>query len=256
MIRTEREFCQMCISRGFSRLAPRFYARCTGDGVYQTIYTGLKKYMDTDSPYYSKENRKSYCVSIGIRSVYSHYEEHVFIPGKDMGGYSPADLYRKCKYSGPFNGIEEDYGYMEQVGFDVLDSIDTQEKLLEWWDTVQVIDTGHRIHDIHLVEPLLLCGKRHVAEYEISVSFIQGMDAYISYLNRVESGIFSKDNAYEQRIWNSAGKQMDLWRWCVGRNKEELCKYIKQNYNRNMAWIQEYGIPIVLLTQPRTLETI
>lgn len=254
LIKTEREFAKICMSRGFLRRAPRFYARCIGDGIYQTIYTGFRKYIHVDSPNYSVENRKSYYVSIGLRSMYSHYDEHIFANDKDSGGYTPADLCNKSKYSGPFNGIEEDYNYMTDEGFDILDTIATQEKLLEWWDAVQVIDTGRRIHDIHLVEPLLLCGKQHDAEYEISVSFIQGMDAYVSYMDHVESGSFSEDQSYEWRIWISARKQLNLWRWCIGRNQNELRTYINENYNRNMAWIQKYGIPTKLLTQPRTLD--
>lgn len=256
LIVTEREFGQMCISRGFARLAPRFYARCIGDGVYQTIYTGFRKYIDTDSPNYSSENRKSYYVSIGLRSLYSNYGEHIFASDKDSGGYRPVNLCKKGKYSGPFNGIEEDYNFMEQEGFDVLDSIDTQEKLLEWWNMVQIIDAGQRIHDIHLVEPFLLCGNGRDAEYEISVSFIHCMDAYVSYLDLVESGSLRKDEAYDQRIWNNVRNQLNLWRWCVGRNKKELQKCIDDNYNRNIVWIQKYGVPTRLLTPKRSLENI
>ena len=253
MIETEREFSRVCMRRGFARTAPRFYARCIGDGIYQTIYTGFRKYIYTDSPKYSAEKTKSYYVSIGLRSMYSCYDEHAFVPGKDSGGYSPADLCEKRKHASPFHGIEEDYTRMEQGAFDVLDAIDTQEKLVEWWDAVQTIDTGRRIHDIHLVEPLLLCGNQHDAECEISVSIAQGMDAYASYLDRVECGCYNKDTSYEQRFWNSARKQLDLWRWCIGRDQNKLREYLSENYKRNLLWAHKYEIPTVSLTPPRSV---
>ena len=145
---------------------------------------------------------------------------------------------------------------MEREGFDVLDSIDSQEKFIEWWDAVQTIESGSRIHDICLVEPLLLCGKQNDAEYEISISFIQGVDSYVSYLEHVECAGIGRDDIYEQRIRNSSRNELTLWRWCIGRNQKELQKYISENYSRNMAWVQQHGIPTDLMTQPRTLLNI
>lgn len=254
LIQNEREFSQMCIKRGFSRRAPRFYSRCIGDGIYQTIYTGFKKYIRPESPNYSVQERKSYYISIGLRSIYSCYDERVFSSDKDSGGYVPADLIHKCKYSGFFNGIDTDYQLMECDGFDILDEINTQEKLIEWWDSVQVVDTGHRIHDIHLVEPLLLCGNIKDAQNELSVNFIQDIDAYVSYLDHVDSGVLSKDDSYDQRIRCGVKHQLNLWRNCIGGNKKELHEYIEANYIRNMAWIQKYGIPTIFLTQHRIFE--
>ena len=251
LIQTEREFSQMCIKRGFLRRAPRFYVRCIGDGVYQSIYTGFKKYIQPESPNYSAQKRKSYYISIGLRSIYSCYDEHVFSADKDSGGYAPSDLIYKCRYSGPFNGIESDYQHMECRGFDILDEICTQEKLIEWWDAVQVVDIGHRIHDIHLVEPLLLCGNIKDAQGEISASFIQDIDAYVSYLDYVDSGVLSKDDSYDQRIRCGAKHQLKLWRYCIGRNNVGLHEYIEANYVRNMAWVQKYGIPATSLIQHR-----
>lgn len=253
MIKTAREFSLLCKSRGFACLAPRFYARCIGDGIYQTIFTGFKKYLDPASPNYSDKNRKSYYISIGLRSMYSHHNEHVFIPGKDSGGYRPADLCNKRKYSGPFLGIEEEYNYMEQTGFDVLDSINTQEKFLEWWERVHVIDNGQRIHDIQLVEPFLLCGKLPEAEYEISVSFIQTASAYESYRKYVESGLQEPHPPYEQRLLQSAERDMVLWHWCMGRQYDSFQTYIQENYQRNMEWVQKYRIPSTVFAQPRII---
>ena len=256
MIKTEREFSQLCKHYGFARLAPRFYARCIGDGIYQTIYTGFREYIDIRSPYYSSENRKSYYISIGLRSIYSCHNEDTFIPGKNPGGYRPADLYTKSKFSGPFNGIEEEYAYMEEKGFDVLDEISSQEKLLEWWNSVQVIDTGYRMHSISLVEPFLLCGLLHEAECEISVSYIQTMSAYFSYKAHVESGRLEAYYPYEQRIWESAERDLTFWHWCMGRQYKEFDAYIHENYQRNMEWIQKYGIPTISLSSPRSVSCV
>jgi hypothetical protein len=253
MIHTEREFSKMCISRGFARLAPRFYARCIGDGIYQTICTGFRKYIHTDSPNYSSQDRKSYYISIGLHSIYSCHCEDAFIPGKAPGGYRPADLKAKEKYKGIFNGIEEEYRIMEEVGFDVLDTINTQEAFLDWWAKVEVLSSGMRIHDIRLVEPFLLCGQVYEAEIEISTSFIHGISAYRSYQKRIEQGLDEHYPPYEQRIQESAEKELTLWHWCMSKKYDEMSQYISDNYQRNCTWIKKYGIPVIQHSQQRSM---
>lgn len=254
LIETERDFGKACLAHGFARLARRFYARCIGDGIYQTIYTGFRDYISIDSPNYSNENRKSYYISIGIRSLYSSLLEDDFADNRGVGGYRPGDLLQKCKYSGLFNGIEEEYRFMEQCGFDVLDTINTQEKFLELWNAIQTTADGNRIHDPKLVEPLLLCRIRNEAEYEISTNIIQSTDAYMGYLDRVKCGYLSKDSAYETRYWNKMRKELKLWK-CIARFRyDDLERYIAENYNRNIEWAKQYGIPTTLLTHSRVLE--
>ena len=254
MIETERDFGKACLARGFARLGRRFYARCIGDGIYQTIYTGFREYISTDSPNYSNDNRKSYYISIGVRSLYSFLLEDDFADTRGVGGYRPGDFFQKCKYSGMFNGIEEEYSFMEHGGFDVLDAINSQEKFLELWDAIQTNADGNRIHDPKLVEPLLLCHKRSEAEYEISTHIVQSTDAYMGYLDRVECGYFAKDGSYETRYWNAMRKDLKRWKLIARYRHDELGRYIAENYNRNMAWAEEYGIPTTLLTHPRALE--
>ena len=256
LIETERDFAKACLIRGFSRLARRLYVRCIGDGVYQTIYTGFRDYISIDSPLYSDENRKSYYVSIGLRSLYSSLREDDFADNRGVGGYRPGDLLQKCKYSGRFNGIEEEYSFMEQCGFDTLDTIDTQERLLELWDAIQTTADGNKIHDPQLVEPLLLCRKKDEAEYEISTHIAQSTDAYMSYLDRVECGYLTKDSSYETRYWNKMRHELKLWRMIAWYHHDDLGRHVAENYNRNLMWAKQYGIPTSMLLPPRTLQRV
>lgn len=254
LIETERDFGKACLAHGFARLARRLYARCIGDGIYQTIYTGFRDYISTDSPNYSNENRKDYYISIGIRSLYSSLLEDAFADNRGIGGYRPGDLLHKCKYSGQFNGIEEEYSFMEQGGFDVLDSVNSQEEILELWDAIQTTADGNRIHDPILVEPLLLCRRKNEAEYEISTNIVQSTDAYMSYMDRVECGYLAKDSAYETRYWDKMRRQLNLWKLIARDRHDGLDHYISENYSRNLSWAKQYGIPTDMLSSPRALE--
>lgn len=249
----ETAFGKMCIEHGFAKLAPRYYARCYGDGILQTIYTGFKKYIDPVSPNYSVSNRKSNYICIGIRSMYSYHLEETFIPGKDDGGYRPADLIHMRKYTGGFNGIEDEYEIMAQYGFDSLDSINSQEAFLNCWSAIQTDASGGIIHDSQLVEPFLLCARQDDAEKEICTSFMHCMGSFYSYLDHVESGRFAPNLTYENEIHEKAKKKLHLWTCCIGHNYNELDSYIKENYNRNLSWLYKYGIPTYLPLQPRSL---
>jgi hypothetical protein len=181
--------------------------------------------------------------------------EDLFADGRGTGGYTPADLCTGSKYTGPFNGITEDYTLMERSGFDILDKIVTQEKFVEYWEKIQVIDTGHRVNSLCLVEPFLLCGRMRDAEYEISMSFIHSMSAYEAYQKHLETGVIEPEPSYEEKLLQGANQKLKLWHLCQGRQFRELQSYIDDNYQRNMGWIQDYGIPTVLFTRERLLNT-
>jgi hypothetical protein len=142
---------------------------------------------------------------------------------------------------------------METVGFDILDSIDTQEAYISWWSKVQTIDDGYRIHALQLAVPFLMCGQWHEAEYEISVSFIHRMDAYMDYLERVESGLLKSEEVYEYRVRAGIAKEITLWRWCMGMNRESLDAYIHENYCTNMSNMSKYSIPVIRHTERKLL---
>ena len=240
---TESDFKKLCETHGFARLAPHFYARCYGDGVYQTIFTGFKEYLCPASASYSENCRKSNYISIGIRSMYSCYNEDIFVPGKNAGGYRPADFLNKRKNSVPFNGIDEEYDIMNAVGFEILDTIATQESLIEWWRAVHVTDTGKHIHDFQLVAPLILCEYIDDAETEICVSYMQHMSSLQSYLNHVKQGNILHNSAYEQSVRRQTDTEMALWKHLISRRYNELNMYLKENYLRNMSWVCKYEIP-------------
>lgn len=252
MITTEREFSKLCTSRGFARLATRFYARCIGDGVYQTIYTGFREYVDPPPANGSATSRKSYYISVGILSIYSNHQEFMFIPGRAPGN-RPSQLLSKSRHIGMFNGIEEEYAIMETAGFDILDTVDTQEAMLDLYEKIEVCDDGEVIHDLALAEPFLLCGRQKDAKIEISTSIAHCVSVYDSYTSRVEAGMQARDASYEQRIRDDLAHMMVLWNLCLGKRDPEIDEYIAENYHRNLAWIRKYGVPTHQMTAQRHL---
>jgi len=70
-----RDFTRLCKENGFKRVKQNFYARCIGDGVYQTIHTGYKQYIYPFSSEYSEKHRKANTISIGIWSLYAKWDD-------------------------------------------------------------------------------------------------------------------------------------------------------------------------------------
>lgn len=133
---------------------------------------------------------------------------------------------------------------MEETGFDVLDNISTQESLLEWWETVQTVASGDRVHTLQLFVPFLLCGRIADAETEIRISHAQCVSALQSYRNRVDQGYIPRDYTYEQRVREKADNEMHLWTCLNELNFNNLYSYMRDNYLRNISWIRKYGIPM------------
>lgn len=240
MISTEQEFGKACKAHGFSRLGQRRYVRIYGDGLYQTISTGIKKYMDPWSPYYSSAQRKSYCICVDIRSMYWEWPEGFFRAGVSCG-FSPYKLVKREKEKEKFQGIWPQYEMMENSGFDALDNIRTQEDYISLYNAVETSYDSDRIHDLSLTAPFFLMGNLKEAEIEISRHFIQSSEAIR--LNRKhmdETGFLD----YEMRVNLSLDLDRRLWTMCMRRDREEMEQFLNENYLRNMVLAQASGISV------------
>ncbi len=244
MITTEREFSKACRERGFSRLSPRLYVRVYGDGLYQTICTGHKKYMDPWSPYYSSTQRKSYRITIGIHSMYCEWPEYFFQPGKLGGSYSPREILERKREKGPFQGIWPEYELMETGGLDALDNIRTQEDMVALHEAVKQVQGGDRVHDLSLTYSYFLMGNLKEAEIEISRHFIQSSDALRVNRAWMERNGFEWDPDYEKRINMSLDRDIRFWSLCMSRDTAGMEAVLDENYRRNMEMAQRSGIAV------------
>lgn len=246
MIDNESKFGKECIRRGFARLAPHYYARCYGEGLYEVIYTGFRRYHSSkaieENP--ALANHKSYYISISIRSLYWSWPELYFCDKRDQGTFSPGMLLYGKRNAPPFRGIQDEYRMMEQGGFDLLDQVKTQADMLELYrEKANYFSRG--IHNLALVASHLLCCNMFDAEVEVTWCFTQRMMGTFSQnqqlINEGRNEEFL-DEIYKQ-MERSAHVRL-LWNAFMGQRNDWLASFLTENYERNMGWVEKYGIPI------------
>lgn len=243
---TQREFEKMCIAQGFSKQAKQQYVRCLGDGIFQSIFWGFRRYVDPKSPSYSPTKRKSNYISIGIYSLFSRCKKEYFDPSECGGGiYLPNDFCPPSSEHKLFHGIECECDKMAAYGFAALNSINTQEAMLDFYSRTKTSNTGGRIHSLSLVEPFLITGRVEDALFELSFDFTHTCVGHM--ITRHNDSIEWPKGWYaelEERIERSLAKDVCLWRAIMGRHSQEVCSHISENYERNINWIREFNIPL------------
>lgn len=240
-----REFTQLCKSRGFARLAPNFYARCIGDGIYQTIFTGFRRYINPESPFYSSTNRKSAYISVSVWSLYTHLPRDFFDPGSTGYGIRPDILIGSKDRNAMFHGIEPEYEMMRDKGFDVLDSVDSQERFLELYGRVFLNAEGGRMHRSFLIAPFLMSGDMENALFEICYSYTHGMNGFYhenhpllaagQYEEYCQKEICTIENLHVIRT---------LWLAWLCSDQRTFSEYLQSNIKRNLKFVEEHNIPI------------
>lgn len=240
---TENDFGKMCRYYGFAKLAPRFYARCVGDGVYQTICTGFRKYVSPMSPMYSENNRRSYSISIGVRSLFSHWTDEEFCPGLNIGGYSPADLGNYP--DAPFEGVQKQYEEMAEFGFSALQQIDSQENLLTLYESTHKLASGDRIHDTSLIAPFFMVGKAREAIYELCYDYTHFMSNFQKINRRlINEGMTSQYYELESDVLERHNVTVTLWNAWLSNDYHQIENYLRENSNINLQRVHKNGIPI------------
>ncbi|MEE1327186.1 MAG: hypothetical protein UHS47_01425 [Oscillospiraceae bacterium] len=244
---TNREFERICKAHGFVKQAKHLYVRCFGDGVFQSIYCGFSTYIDQDSPNYSSSRRKSNYISIGIYSLFSQCKMELFDPSERGGGgiYSPNDFCPQSNEDKIFHGIEHEYDKMNNYVFSMLDEINTQEALLDFYCKTKVSHTGSRVHSLTLVEPFLLTGQIEDALIELSFHFTHTwVGKTISLSNSPDASnrgwIFELENHMEKVL----APTVFLWRAILGKRHQDIIAHLSENYDRNIGWISQFDIPL------------
>lgn len=242
MTNLKSDFKKECISNGFANLAPNYFARCVGDGIFQTIYTGFKQYISTDSSNYHVQRPKDYYISIGLYSMYTQWPEHVFVPGRNCGGYIPNNFVGTADE--PFEGIEREYIKMLDSGFSVLDSLNSQEKLLEFRNKVMLSSRNSRIHSFDLVGPYLVCGNIEDALFEINhqythsvVGFFRENDCLLS-LGETKKYL-SELSALKERL----NEAECLWVALISSKYDFVHSYLNETFERNCVLARKNNIP-------------
>ena len=248
MIMTEKEFGVLCKQNGFQKMAPNFYCRCYGDGLYQMIYSGFKKHYDGQAimknP--SLANQQSRYITIAVRSLFTRWEPNTFVVGRDCGEFNPGNMYPEVhSQTYVFSGIEEDYRIMEAYGFSMLNSISTQKDYLEFYCKSRRDKNSFRIHNEALVEPYLISHNYYEASVEIAIALARR----VIYLEDLHSNLLraGKMDQYE-RLYNRTIQRLninkDLLRAISGKNYVFLCDYLESSFQCNMEEIRRNNICI------------
>ncbi len=239
-------FMRLCKLNGFRKTAPYLYARCIGDGIYQTIYTGFSKYIDPPSPYYSVPKRKSKYISISILSLYSTVPEYAFTSGTKDLGYRLDMLIDSGDRKHIFHGIEQEYEIMGDVGFDFLNSINSHERLLEIICNRSTDIITSRKHDISLIAPFLMCNDVENALFEICYAYTHRFAGF----HKVHADLLTSGNEKEYCQCEiceieALSEITSLWEaWLTG-DQRYFIEYLDANLKRNLLWAKKYNIPFV-----------
>ena len=237
-----REFTRLCKENGFTRVAKDFYARCIGDGVFQTIHTDYKQYIYPFSPEYSEKHRKANTVSIGIFSLYAKWEDPLAL----LGMYSPSDL------GGPreihFPGFNAHCNMMEEMGFAFLNEITDQEKLLEARLRTDS-NYGNRskwIHDLWLSAPLMVCGRWDDATYEVCHHYTHSWEIFHGRYDALRNDEHYREYlAKEDEFMEKLKLTRLMWTKLLVRDYAWIQDFLSDNLNRNMLRLREHGISII-----------
>lgn len=210
--------------------------RCIGDGVLQLITTA-----DTA---YTVSVEKSNYIGINLWSMYADLKEYYFQYDKHLGGYIPENIVGQKNFSS-FHGIQSEYQIMIETGFDFLDSITTQQKLIDSVLYLQTMRSGEPLHwYTELCAPLLICGNYAEALSRLCGLYTQNISAFLeksSDLRCVEHAeqYIQKELAFENEIKH----RFDLLYPVLGKNKGKIKYLLKSYFERNFSLAKENGIP-------------
>ena len=209
--------------------------RCIGDGVLQLITTA-----DTA---YTVSVEKSNYIGINLWSMYADLEDYCFQYDKYFGQYTPENIIGQ-KFSS-FQGIQSEYQIMIEKGFDFLDSITTQQKLIDSVLYLQTIQSGKPLHlDTKLCAPFLICGNYEEALSRLCGLYTQNISAFLeksSNLRCIEHAkqYVQKELDYENKIKH----RFDLLSPVLGKNKGQINYLLKGYLKKNLSLTKENGIP-------------
>lgn len=240
---TSREFSAICKERGFTK-RKSVYSRCIGDGVYQNLFIGDKAFMNPSSPEYTNTHRKSQYISIRFWSMYSNVPEFFYTEGEHIGVFTPENLLGQRFSSDTFFGIQAEYQIMLTKGFDFLDSIVTQKKLLDAVIQLQSVEFSQPIpHDTQLCAPYLICGEPNEAYNRLNALYTQNWTAFhCNYDLLRKQGHIREYLEKEDEYLEHTAPTVELLNLVLGKDNRRIQQYLRDCFQRNVRLAQENGI--------------
>ena len=242
-VTTTKNFSPICIERGFTK-RKNVYSRCIGDGIFQNLSFSPRRYnIDPKSPEYTDRHQKSYTLEINFWSMYADLPEEYFSDGRYYGNYGPVNFLGKRVNSLPFYGLRTDYQIMIEKGFDFLDSVNTQRKLLDAIDRLDGIEFGGLLpHRTELCAPYLICGDWLSAYSRLTGQYTQSWLAFHSRNDHLRDTdpmqYLQKEAALEQKLEPS----LYLLNIVLGKNKDKIVAYLRDCFCRNLHYAQKNNI--------------
>ncbi len=228
-----RAFRRQCIEHGFISKKQCFF-RCVGDGVYQTIRVNESCFVDPFSPFYNASQRRSKRVVLGLFSIYAKLPEDWFNPRFGAGTIDARNIIG-CKDS-PFLGFQDHVAIMESRGFDYLDSIDTQRKLIDAVEKLSEFQPSLRFWQTMCV-PYYICHEREKAQQIVDSNLSN--EAFIKWCTE------RKENDPKAEL-----KQSELSGWLALsealQSEAQMKQYIRENLARNAEYAKKNGFLLTI----------
>ena len=244
---TTREFSKMCRQRGFSQKG-KVFLRCVGDGILQIITTSGREYIWPTSPEYSSDHRKSNYIGIDMCSMYSVVPSYFYQFEEHIARYRPD--YILGERGAFFMGIQHEYQIMMEKGFDFLDSIKTQQQLLDAilsWEVIQSSRPGIPgepiFNNTRLCAPFLICGDYLSALHRLCGAGFYAWSHFLDNNKALRTPekmelYLQKELEFEREMQES----VELINPILGRNKEKLKFLLGSYFQNNFSLAKENGV--------------
>ena len=237
------KFTSACIKHGFSKKG-RVFSRCIGNAIYQNLSIDMSDCVTANSSEGFHARRKVPFIRIGIWSMYSNLPSFYFTDRKHIGSFYPENLKGTRFDARAFMGIHGELEIMLSTGFDFLNSITTQERLIEITHTLQYVQHGFVLpHQLELCAPYILCNKYAEALNHLYGIYAQNwLNFHAKYDNYKNSGLFDeyikRENDFESEMHHITSLLYNI----LGQKKEEINAYLCTCLRENVRLAQENNI--------------
>lgn len=240
-----REFTIMCNDYGFAKHG-KVYSRCIGDAIYQNISINSLEYLPQNSPEYTPYNKKSPCIKFEMWSMYSDLHIMCFSDRNRIGRFWPENIQGHSFTRDIFLGFENQVEIMRTVGFPLLNSVISQEKLIETMCCLQQAEYGYLLpHQFYLCAPYILCGEEPQALNHLYSLYAQSwLNFHKKHDHLKVEGQTHKYIELELRQEKDLENVSNLLQMVLGNQKVLLNAYFRDCLKRNIELVEKYRIPI------------
>lgn len=239
------DFAVLCMKHGFCKQG-KTYSRCIGDGIYQSISIASTEYLNPKSPEYTPMNKKSPCIKIGIWSMYSSLPEFYFSDRRFIGDFYPENFMGASFQENTFMGFNYEYEIMREIGFQTLDSITTQRKLVDITHRLQSIQYGFILpHQLLLCAPLFLCGEQSLVLNHLYGLYAQRwLNFHTKHDHLKEKGQIQEYLRLEGLCQTSMKEISNFLHMIIGKRYTEIQELLVEYLNTNILLAKNNAIPL------------